>query len=329
MRNKSTLLIELPTWIGDSVMATPTIEALIHHLKPSSITLVGSYASIALFERDTRFNRRIVDTTKKTKRRIKNTLKLAHELGKHDVAFSFRGTFFSHLLLWQTKSTMRVAKYSSLFSHLFLTHTLHVSPHQHYVKQYFSLFTHFFDATKKPTPLQLYTQDLSYQSKTVAIVPGAIYGSAKRWYPKEYAKVAIELSKEYHILLLGGATEVDIGLEIRSILEENGITNVTNLVAKTSINELVDTIKSVDLFIGGDSGPMHIAAACQTPTVAIYGPTDHRYSHPWMNHKHLVVRKELSCSPCAKRTCPIKTHECMTTLYAKDVLNAVQVVLSR
>jgi len=107
----------------------------------------------------------------------------------------------------------------------------------------------------------------------------------------------------------------------------NGIKNVINLAGKTSIAKLVSHIAGLDLFITGDSGPMHIAAAYKVPTVAIFGPTKHKETCQWKNPKSLIVRKELECSPCMKRTCPIKTHECMKEITSKDVLKVVEKIM--
>ena len=83
------------------------------------------------------------------------------------------------------------------------------------------------------------------------------------------------------------------------------------MAAKLSVNELISQISNLDLFITGDSGPMHIAAAFQVPTVAIFGPTNDKETSQWMNEKSRVIKKNLECQPCMKRTCPLKHHNCM------------------
>ncbi len=69
---------------------------------------------------------------------------------------------------------------------------------------------------------------------------------------------------------------------------------------------------------------MHLAAAYQIPTVAIFGPTNDKETSQWMNEKSIVVKKNLECQPCMKRTCPLKHHKCMKLLEAADVLGAVK-----
>ena len=81
--------------------------------------------------------------------------------------------------------------------------------------------------------------------------------------------------------------------------------------------------KYLYLFITGDSGPMHLAAAFQVPTVAIFGPTKDNETSQWMNEKSTIVKMHLECQPCMKRTCPLKHHNCMRQVQASDVIGAV------
>ena len=83
-------------------------------------------------------------------------------------------------------------------------------------------------------------------------------------------------------------------------------------------------IANLDLFITGDSGPMHLAAAYQIPTVTIFGPTNAIETSQWMNEKSTVVRKNLECQPCMKRVCPLKHHNCMKLIRPSEVLKEVK-----
>jgi heptosyltransferase-2 len=157
----------------------------------------------------------------------------------------------------------------------------------------------------------------------LGINPGASYGSAKRWYPTEFAEVARELSGEYDIIIFGGPGETDIASDIGRALIDSGVKNYKDLAGNTTITELIDQISNLDLFITGDSGPMHVAAAFQVPTVAIFGPTKDKETSQWMNKKSIIVKKNLDCQPCMKRTCPLQHHNCMNLIKAVDVLEAV------
>ena len=71
----------------------------------------------------------------------------------------------------------------------------------------------------------------------------------KRWYPKEFADVAIDLSSQYDIIIFGGPGEKDIANDIENYLIEKGVDNYQNLAAKTTIKELITQISNLDLFI--------------------------------------------------------------------------------
>jgi heptosyltransferase-2 len=172
--------------------------------------------------------------------------------------------------------------------------------------------------------LHIKNKNKSTSNKILGINPGASYGNAKRWYPEEFAKVASKLSHTHDIVILGGIKEQQIATQIENFLIKNGITNFKNLAAQTSIDELINEISNLDLFITGDSGPMHIAAVYQIPTVTIFGPTNHKATSQWMNQKSRILRKNLECQPCMKRTCPLKHHNCMKLIQAEDVLREVK-----
>ena len=121
--------------------------------------------------------------------------------------------------------------------------------------------------------------------------------------------------------------ETNIAKDIERCLIEKGVSNYKNISAKTSINELISKIANLDLFITGDSGPMHIAAAFKIPTVAIFGPTEDKETSQWMNEKSLIVKKNLECQPCMKRKCPLKHHNCMKSIKSIDVLDAVNSII--
>ncbi|SVD76738.1 uncharacterized protein METZ01_LOCUS429592, partial [marine metagenome] len=158
----------------------------------------------------------------------------------------------------------------------------------------------------------------------VGINPGASYGDSKRWHPEKFAKVATELSNKFDILIFGGPNEKELAGDIEKALIEKGVINYQNLAASTSVEELIYHISTLDMFVTGDSGPMHIAAAFQVPTVAIFGPTKDKETSQWMNHKNTIVKKGLDCQPCMKRNCPLKHNNCMKLIKPEEVLNAVK-----
>ena len=146
--------------------------------------------------------------------------------------------------------------------------------------------------------------------------------------PSEFAKVAIELASSYDIIIFGGKDEELISNDIESVLKKNNVHNYQNLAGRTSISELVKNISSLSFFITGDSGPMHIAASFQIPTVSIFGPTRDQETSQWKNAKSVIVKKSLDCQPCMKRICPLKHHNCMKLIKSDEVLIAIESILN-
>ena len=301
------ILIELPTWLGDCVMATPAIENIVNFNNDVQITFIGSFVSIEALKNHPKVIKTVV-----LDKKYRVLYKTARNLGEFDVFFSFRGSlrtkFLKFLISAKNKYQFDKNKYQ----------------HRHQVEKYNDFINDSLDINFPPGKLLLSTiSPQSSTQKTVGINPGASYGSAKRWYPEKFAKVASELSAEYDIVIFGGPDEVDIAGDIEQALIDSGVTNYKNLAGNTTITELINKIASLDLFITGDSGPMHIAAAFQIPTVSIFGPTKDNETSQWMNEKSIIVKKNLDCQPCMKRTCPLGHHNCMNLINIVDVLSAV------
>jgi len=321
------ILVVLPNWLGDAVMATPAIELLSLHYPNAKFTFVGSYVSIEALKHHHLCDRAIVDETKKASSRLLATYRLAKELGEFSLAVTFRNQLHSSLLLRFTGTVVCLAK-SSWHSKLLLSHTPKIKTDKHLVKQYSELAMINTDNFNGESPeLKLYIKPQYFSKPTLGINAGATYGSAKRWYPERFAEVASAFNKEFDIIIFGGPNEVEMAKEIESNLIDLNVQNYTNLAGKTNIKELCSNIAGCSLFITNDSGPMHVAAAYQVPTVAIFGPTKYKETSQWKNEKSIIVRKEMVCSPCMKRECPLKHHECMKNISASEVIEAVKTLL--
>lgn len=307
------IFIEIPTWLGDAIMTTPAIQNIIKTYPDAKITLLGSFVSTQAFKDYPNIEKVLVDDTKKSGNRYKNLISLAKSIGKVDLAISFRRSFSSKFMMFFVKAKKK-------FNYKRLT-----KEEIHLCIRYNDFVNKVLNLNNKVGDLKLYFKPFSYSKPTLGINPGATYGSAKRWYPNEFAKVAITLASKYDIVIFGGPAETDIANDIEKELIKNGITNYQNLAGKTTIPELIEKIAGLDLFITNDSGPMHIAAAYKTKTIAIFGPTKFTETNQWNNDKNgLIVTKNLECAPCMKRSCPLKHHNCMKEITAADVLEAVE-----
>src|ERR1700730_16071253 len=105
---------------------------------------------------------------------------------------------------------------------------------------------------------------------------------------------------------------------IRSAMKCNPI----SLVGQTSMRELAALFSTCSIFIGNDSGAMHVAASVGLPVIGIFGPTDPEGTAP-LTPLFNLIQEPVSCSPCFLRTCPVD-HRCMTRISVDAVFSAAQ-----
>jgi len=137
----------------------------------------------------------------------------------------------------------------------------------------------------------------------IAFAPGAAW-PFRRWPSDRFIQLGQWLQKIYeaNILILAGKNEQELALKIEKGLQPE---KTINLAGKTSLREMASILKHCNLFIGNDSGPLHIATAAGTPAVGFYGPGEYHRFKPWgMNHD--TLRIGLTCSPCSQNC---KFHE--------------------
>jgi len=145
----------------------------------------------------------------------------------------------------------------------------------------------------------------------------------KEWPIDRFAALIDYLRQRYGLksIVIGSTDENARAIELDS-LSKSG---VINLAGRTNIRESAVVIGAARLFIGNDSGPMHIASAMQTPTIALFGQnTPLRYG-PWQN-RNVTIYHQVECSPCAQTTC--KRHpSCLELITLDEVKGAVDRVL--
>ncbi len=129
----------------------------------------------------------------------------------------------------------------------------------------------------------------------------------KNWAPENYALLHDKLSRETglpSVLTWGPGEEPLVDSVLRACVGTPPVT------FPTSLYQLIALLRRAKLFVGGDTGPLHLAAACGTPIVGVFGPTDPLRNGPFLP-EDIVVSHQVPCGPCYKRTCPIYNKECL------------------
>ena len=141
----------------------------------------------------------------------------------------------------------------------------------------------------------------------------------KNWAPENYAQLHDRLRKETGLqsVLTWGPGEEPL---VDGIL--HACVGAPPVTFPTSLYQLIALLRRAKLFVGGDTGPLHLAAACGTPIVGVFGPTDPLRNGPFLP-EDIVVSHQVPCGPCYKRTCPIYNKECLRLVQVDEVLEAV------
>ena len=161
--------------------------------------------------------------------------------------------------------------------------------------------------------------------KTVALGVGSTNSRAKRWPAERYAQLSDMLQAELdvNVVLIGSKEEADVSANVAGFCSKQPV----DLTGKTDLGEAVAILSVVDLLISNDMGLAHVAPAVGTPTIAIFGPTNPETTRPFGENAE-VIRKEVECSPCMLRDCPID-HRCMTRISVEEVFETAEKKLTQ
>jgi 3-deoxy-D-manno-octulosonic-acid transferase/heptosyltransferase-1 len=161
-------------------------------------------------------------------------------------------------------------------------------------------------------------QGLAGGEPLIVIHPGTSRKTLyKRWDPASYAVLADRLIEELkaHIVWTWGPGELET---VQSIVGRMGHASV--VAGRVSLTRLAELFRRASLFVGSDSGPMHLACFVHTPAVVLYGPTDPVVNAPYQHSRFIMLRKDVSCNPCRKRDC--SRTDCMAAITSDEVYNA-------
>lgn len=151
------------------------------------------------------------------------------------------------------------------------------------------------------------------------------YRTYRAWPVESWRTLLADLAAERTVVLIGGRAE-----EAYFKLLEPLPDGVVNLAGRTTLPQLLAAIEGAQALVTTDTGPSHLAAALGTPTVAIFGPSDHRKTGPFATADNVVriVRAGLPCSPCVftgeLQTCP--DNRCMKLITPQQVLDELAVL---
>jgi heptosyltransferase-2 len=347
--NARKILVRVPNWVGDAVMSMPALEVVRARFGEAELTVLARPHVADLYTRRVDVNRVIVFQHRGKHQGLGGLLRLADGLRREhfDLAVLFQNAFQAALIAFLAGIPRRVG-YSRDARRLLLTHPIavpraqEIPPHETYY--YLELVRRAGwidslpvvehipvappgDVVAERVRARLRELGLNdgadARQLRVVLAPGAAYGSAKCWLPERYAALADRLVEAFGaaVLLCGPPAETWLGEAIAARMKHRPV----SLIGQTTLEEFLAVLASADLFVGNDSGAMHVAAALGLPQVVIFGPTDELGSGP-LNPRARLVKRPVSCSPCFLRHCPVD-HRCMTRIEVDDVWQAVEATL--
>ena len=335
------LLIIRTDGLGDLVMSTPAFRALRKCFPRSCVTLLAaSYSkelveTIPVFDEVSYFDSPWIVKEKKNKIRslYKDIKKIRRN--KYDLAIDLRGDFRNNILMYFCGITYRMG-FNITGCEYLLTDIIPVGKNHHAVNTGLSLIKYLNIQDKEGEMLSLWItkEDREFSDNffaekgiddkklIVLIHPGAKW-NGRRWEAKGYGQVADRLIKEYKaiIILAEAPGEPKLTQQISDVMTEKAI-----IAGKTSIRKLCALIERSDLFIGPDSGPIHMASAMGTRVIALMGPARREAVGPYGDGNIVVTKQdEFACSPCAQTICKRPEYSCMKAITAEDVWRAVTI----
>jgi heptosyltransferase-2 len=151
-------------------------------------------------------------------------------------------------------------------------------------------------------------------------MPGSAWPS-KTWPAEHYRALLLRARSEgFTVAVLGAPDEAAI---CAAVAGAEGL----DLCGKTTLKEAAAWMRHATAVVGNDSGLSHLAAACGTATLALYGATDPGGSAPWGPRSRTLRQEGIPCAPCFKRTCDIPGHPCLNGLSPDQVWTELQVLL--
>jgi len=171
----------------------------------------------------------------------------------------------------------------------------------------------------------LTSQGVRMNRSLVALCPGSTNSRAKRWPAERYAALADRFIAETgaNVLLIGSPDEHEVSREVEARMNHHPIM----LTGRTDLAQAIAVLSLADVLITNDTGPAHISAALNRPTLVIFGPTDPRTTRPFSTVAE-IVHHPPECAPCMLRDCPID-HRCMTAISPEEVFSRASAMIKK
>jgi predicted lipopolysaccharide heptosyltransferase III len=331
--------------IGDVVFTTPLVRALRRHYPDAHLTYVVEPLAAAVLQGNPNLTELLVVPKRAGLRRLRDDLTVARRLrrGRFDIAIDLHGGPRAAWLTWasgaRTRIGYRTPGRSWMYTHV-VQRPADLSARHSVLKQWDLLAPLGLDACdpiRDPTEM---TPDRAADARVARVLAQAGIGPGddlvvlhvsagnpfRRWPQEHFAALVSELARRdprCRFILTSGPSDADAA---RAIVEHIGTSAALGAAAiahaQFDVAELRALAARATVYIGGDSGPLHVAATTSTPIVALFGPTLAERSMPWRDPRWFAESVDagpLPCRPCRQRTCEPGDFRCLTRISPERV----------
>lgn len=335
------ILIRATNWVGDAILALPALRVVRGKFPEAHIAILARPYVADIYRDQGVCDELMAYDPKAQHRGWSGREALIGELRgkKFDVALLLQNAFDAAWLAWRAKIPERMG-YARDGRGILLTKAIaapragEIPAHEKFYYLELLRRAGWIESLPDDAHIQLCVTDSARQRGArllaeagaradvprIAIGAGASYGSAKCWPPERFAAALNEFvaHRDVDVVLFGTPGEAQVCGAIARNLRRPAI----DLTGKTAIADLPGLLSQCHLFLGNDSGAMHVAAAVGLPVVAVFGPTDPFGTAP-VTPRATIVQQKPHCSPCFLRRCPID-HRCMLAVTPAMVETALR-----
>lgn len=325
-------LVVAPSWVGDAVLSHPLLARVKARDPGGVIDVLAPPWVLPVYRRMPEVAQALSNPFGHGDLRLAERRRFAKALPAYDRAIVLPNTLKSALIPWHAGIPVRTGWRGEMrFGLLNDLRRLDEDALPLIVERYAALAQPKGEALERPVPNPKLAVDGAARHATLsrhglmqggpiaAFAPGAEYGPAKRWPVRHFAELGRMLAaRGYQVWLFGSQKDAAITAEIRALVGGE----CRDLAGRTTLDEAIDLMSFADRVVTNDSGLMHIAAALDRPTAAIFGSSSPAFTPP-LSDKAKVISLRLSCSPCFARVCPLGHTNCLETLPPADVLAAL------
>jgi lipopolysaccharide heptosyltransferase II len=343
--------------IGDVVFTTPAIGALKRRFPHARLTYLVEASAEPVVRHHPDLDEIIVVERPRGLQRLRYDLQLARRLraARFDLVIDFHGGPRSGLLTWATRASRRIGYDLPGRGWCYTTRipwTRSLVPPRHSVLNQWDLLAPLGVESPDPAraPVSMPVDATAAEQVDARLRAAAVSDDAKlilmhvsagnpfrRWPASSFASAAAELVRRdprHHVIVTSGPSEAaaaeSVADEARRLAGEAAPRIVRT--GEFDLSELRALVERAALYIGGDSGPLHVAATTATPVVALFGPTLPERSMPWRDpavRSLAVDAGPLPCRPCHQRHCVPGDFRCLNRISPNMVWSAAVELLTR